>query len=105
MPRLGFLDWTDVLTLARRAAAPTESAEDPFYVVTASADGESIRDHAGASFPVATSFEAITRCDAIIVPSFWPDEDEKPPDMSRLGATAAELEIGDLKAKLMSQTD
>ncbi len=86
---------TDVLTLARRAvvgaAAPAESAEDPFYVVTASADGESIRDRAGASFPVAASFEAITICDAIIVPSFWPDEDGKPPHMSRFGAAAAWL--------------
>ncbi|MGJ0535030.1 helix-turn-helix domain-containing protein [Methylocystis sp.] len=90
-----FSGLTDVLTLARRAvvgaAAPTESAEDPFYVVTASADGESIRDRAGASFPIAASFEAITSCDAIIVPSFWPDEDEKPPDMSRFGAAAAWL--------------
>ncbi|WP_232365881.1 type 1 glutamine amidotransferase family protein [Methylocystis silviterrae] len=108
---LGSAFWglTDILTLARRAVvgaeAPAESAEDPFYVVTASADGESIRDRAGASFPVAASFKAITTCDAIIAPSFWPDEDGKPPDMSRFGATVAELEIGDLKAKLMSLTD
>ena len=108
---LGSAFWglTDILTLARRAvvgaAAPAENAEDPFYVVTASADGESIRDRAGASFPVAASLEAITSCDAIIVPSLWPGEDEKPPDMSRFGATVAELEIGDLKAKLMSLTD
>ena len=90
-----FSGLTDVLTLARRAvvraAAPAESAEDPFYVVAASADGESIRDRAGASFPVAASFEAITTCDAIIVPSFWPGEDGKPPDMSRFGAAAAWL--------------
>jgi len=101
-----FSGLTDVLTLARRAvvcaAAP---AEDPFYVVAASADGESIRARAGARLPVAGSFEAITSCDAIIVPSFWPGEDGKPPDMSRFGAAAAELEIGDLKAKLMSLTD
>lgn len=95
MPRLGFLGLTDVLTLARRAvvgaAAPTESAEHPFYVVTASADGESIRDRAGASFPVAASFEAFTTCDAIIAPSFWPGEEGKPPDMSRFGLAAAWL--------------
>ncbi|HEY8125629.1 MAG TPA: helix-turn-helix domain-containing protein [Methylocystis sp.] len=86
---------TDVLTLARRAvvraAAPAQSVEYPFYIVAASADGEPIRDRAGATFPVAASFDAITTCDAIIVPSFWPDEDGKPPDMSRFGAAAAWL--------------
>ncbi len=101
-----FSELTDVLTLARRAvvqaAAPTE---DPFHVVAASTDGESIRNRAGASFPVAASFEAITTCDAIIVPSFRPGEDGKTPDMSRFGVAAAELETGDLKAKLMSLTD
>lgn len=90
-----FSGLTDVLTLARRAvvraAAPAQSAENPFYVVAASADGESIRDRAGAIFPVAASFEAIATCDAIIVPSLWPDEDGKPPDMSRFSAAAAWL--------------
>lgn len=90
-----FLGLTDLLALARRAigraGAPGLSAEDPFYVVAASANGEPIRDLTGASFPVAASFEAIATCDAIIVPSFSPDENGKPPDMSHLGAAAAWL--------------
>lgn len=101
-----FSGLTDILTLARRAvvraAAPAENAEDPFYVVAASADGESIRDRAGASFPVAASFEAITSCDAIIVPSFWPGEDGKPPDMSRFGATAAWLRRHHVRGALIA---
>ncbi|PPD16946.1 MAG: AraC family transcriptional regulator [Methylocystis sp.] len=101
-----FSGLTDVLTLARRAvvraAAPAENAEDPFYVVAASADGESIRDRAGASFPVAASFEAITSCDAIIVPSFWPGEDGKPPDMARFGATAAWLRRHHVRGALIA---
>ncbi|MGD9545729.1 MAG: helix-turn-helix domain-containing protein [Methylocystis sp.] len=90
-----FLGLTDLLTLAGRAivraAAPAERAEEPFYAVAVSADGESIRDRSGARFPVAASFDAIATCDAIIVPSFAPDEDGKPPDMSRFGAAAAWL--------------
>lgn len=90
-----FLGLTDVLTLARRAllraAAPTQNAADPFYVVAASADGQAIRDSAGVTFTVATSFEEAASCDAIIVPSFAPDADGKPPDMSSLSAAAAWL--------------
>ncbi len=90
-----FLGLTDLLALARRAigraGAPGLSAEDPFYVVAASANGEPIRNLTGASFPVAASFEAIASCDAIIVPSFSPDENGKPPDMSHLGAAAGWL--------------
>jgi len=90
-----FLGLIDLLALARRAigraGAPGPSAEDPFYVVAASANGEPIRDLMGASLPVAASFEAIATCDAIIVPSFSPDEKGKPPDMSRFGAAAAWL--------------
>ncbi len=90
-----FLGLTDVLTLARRAllraAALSHNAADPFYVVAASVDGEAIRDSAGVSFTVATSFDEVASCDAIIVPSFAPDADGKPPDMSNLGAAAAWL--------------
>ncbi|MFO1102406.1 MAG: helix-turn-helix domain-containing protein [Methylocystis sp.] len=90
-----FIGLTDLLALARRAivraSAPGQSADDPFYVVAASADGEPVRDPTGASFPVAASFEAIAACDAIIVPSFSPDKDGQPPDMSRFSPAAAWL--------------
>ena len=59
--------------------------------MAASADGQAIRDSAGVTFTVATSFEEIASCDAIIVPSFAPDADGKPPDMSSFGAAAAWL--------------
>ncbi|TLG73973.1 helix-turn-helix domain-containing protein [Methylocystis sp. B8] len=90
-----FSGLSDILSLARRAivraGAPAESASDPFIVVAASPDGEAVRDRSGASFPVAASFEAIETCDAIIVPSFSPDANGRPPDMSPFSATAAWL--------------
>lgn len=90
-----FLGLIDILTLARRAvvraAAPAQNAEDPFSVLAASPDGASIVDRSGATFPVAASFDAIATCDAIIVPSFMPDPNGKPPDMSGFGATGAWL--------------
>jgi hypothetical protein len=56
---------------AQSSAPPRpESASDPFIVVAASPDGESIRDRSGASFPLAASFETIETCDAITVTSF-----------------------------------
>lgn len=90
-----FLGLTDMLTLARRAllraAAPTQTAADPFYVMAASADGQAIRASADVGFAVETSFDEIAACDAIIVPSFAPDANGHPPDMSGHAGTAAWL--------------
>lgn len=101
-----FLGLTDVLTLARRAllraAAPSQNAADPFYVVAASADGQAIRDSAGVTFTVATSFEEVASCDAIIVPSFAPDANGKAPDMSSLGATSGWLRRHHVRGALIA---
>ncbi|MCC3243769.1 helix-turn-helix domain-containing protein [Methylocystis sp. WRRC1] len=94
-----FLGLTDLLTLARRAiggALPPSDQDSgggdaDFCVVTASATGRPVRDGAGATFEVETSFEEVTTCDAVIVPSFAPDPNGKPPDMSAHAAAAAWL--------------
>lgn len=92
-----FLGLSDLLSLARRAIAASSSpsgssGQTPeFSVVTASVDGRPVRDGAGTSFDVETSFEEIALCDAIIVPSFAPRADGAAPDMARFGAAAAWL--------------
>ena len=94
-----FLGLSDLLALARRAIANalplsdqhSAGAEADFRAITASATGRAITDGAGLSFDVETSFEEITACDAVIIPSFAPDANGKPPDMSVFGAAAAWL--------------
>lgn len=92
-----FLGLTDILTLARRAiaaaqapAAVASGAED-FSFVTASPTGEAVIAADGVRFETETSFEEISSCDAIIVPSFGPDANGKAPDMSIFATTAAWL--------------
>ena len=92
-----FLGLTDLLSLAaralRRSLAPpdlTEKTPD-FSVVTASASGAAIRAGDGVIFEAETSFEEIAACDAIIVPSFAPEADGKPPHMSTHAAAAGWL--------------
>jgi len=80
-----YLGVVDMLSLAGRAVARALGGEPPFYAVTASLDGQSIVDGAGRRFDVDTSFEEISACDAIIVPSFAPAADGGPP---RTGAHA-----------------
>jgi PAS domain S-box-containing protein len=94
-----FLGLTDLFELARRAIAaalpPAEGsgqgAEGGFRAVTASASGRPIRDGAGTNFEVETSFDEISLCDAVIVPSFAPGPDGAPPDMAPYAAAAAWL--------------
>jgi PAS domain S-box-containing protein len=92
-----FLGLTDLLLLARRAIAATLPPSDrgggalDFCAVTASATGRPVQDGHGASFEVETSFDEISVCDAVIVPSFAPGPDGKAPDMTSLGAAAAWL--------------
>jgi len=77
-----FIGLTDALTLARDAIMRTTGVEAPFQMVTASADGAGIIDGFGHRFEVATSFEEISSCDAILAPSFQPDETGQAPSMS-----------------------
>lgn len=99
------------MTLARRAvvhaAAP---AEDPFYVVTTSADGESIRARAtpppcarryrkdGALFHNTLNITPLFDADGRLLYFLGVQYDVSAP-------VQAESETGDLKAKLMSLTD
>jgi PAS domain S-box-containing protein len=92
-----FLGLTDLFSLAARAidrALPpsdTDAAAPGFTVVTASPDGASIRAGDGTVFEVETSFDEIAICDAIIAPSFTPEAEGKPPQMSAYAAAAAWL--------------
>jgi PAS domain S-box-containing protein len=89
-----FLGLSDLLALARRAILaaipPAESGAPAFSVVSASADGRPIHG-SHANFEVEASFEGIAVCDAVIVPSFAPGPDGKPPDMASLAGAAAWL--------------
>ena len=84
-----FIGLTDTLTLARDAIMRATGVEAPFQMVTASADGAGIIDGFGHRFEVATSFEEISSCDAILAPSFQPDETGQAPSMSNLSGVAA----------------
>ena len=84
-----FIGLTDTLTLARDAIMRTTGVEAPFQMVTASAGGAGIIDGFGHRFEVATSFEEISSCDAILAPSFQPDETGQAPSMSNLSGVAA----------------
>ena len=84
-----FIGLTDTLTLARDAIMRTTGVEAPFQMVTASADGAGIIDGFGHRFDVAASFEEISSCDAILTPSFQPDETGQAPSMSNLSGVAA----------------
>jgi PAS domain S-box-containing protein len=84
-----FVGLTDALELARRAIAHATGQDAPFYMVTASSDGAGIVDGFGRRFDIATSFEAISACDAILAPGFQPDEAGHPPSMSHLSGVAA----------------
>lgn len=92
-----FLGLSDLLALARRAIAATLPPGDAagvapdFCAVAASATGRPIHDGHGTTLDVETSFEEISICDAVIVPSFAPAPDGTAPDMSTLGAAAAWL--------------
>ena len=42
---------------------------------------------------VDMALQAVSACDAIIVPGFVPDESRRPPSLSRLGTTAAWIRL------------
>ncbi len=84
-----FIGLTDALTLARDAIMRATGVEAPFQMVTASADGAGIIDGFGHRFEVAASFDEISSCDAILAPSFQPDETGQAPSMSNLSGVAA----------------
>ncbi len=91
-----FLGLSDLFALSAKAIAaaqsPTgESAAPGFSAITASVTGRPVCDAHGVTFEVDASFEAIGACDAIIIPSFTPDANGKPPDMTAYGAAAAWL--------------
>ncbi len=93
-----FIGLSDLFALARRrigAAMPPTAEGRPaaaaFSTVTASVSGGPIRSGGGASFDVETSFEEITACEAIIVPSFAPGPNGDVPDMAQFTAAAAWL--------------
>jgi len=94
-----FLGLTDLMTLAQRAItnsslrsvndAQTETTG--FCAVTASLTGQQITAVPKMLFDVETSFDEVASCDAIIIPSFAPTHQGKPPDMSIHASTAAWL--------------
>jgi PAS domain S-box-containing protein len=84
-----FVGLTDTLAIARQAIAHATGEEPPFLMVTASADGGSIIDGSGRSFPVDTSFEEVSNCDAILTPGFRGDDAGHPPGMAHLAGVAA----------------
>lgn len=83
----GFVGLYDILSLARRAIA--EQTQGPLYdVISASLDGRPVRDGQGRSLDVDMALRDIDRCDALIIPGFLPDANNRPPDMVSLKETA-----------------
>ena len=85
----GFIGLVDILSLAQRAIADSDRGNVPFQILTASVDGLPVRDSHGRSLDVDMALQAISACDAIIVPGFVPDESRRPPLLSGFGTTAA----------------
>jgi transcriptional regulator GlxA family with amidase domain len=85
----GFIGLVDILSLAQRAIADSDRGNLPFRILTASVDGLPVRDGRGRVFVVDLALQAISACDAIIVPGFVPDESRRPPSLRGLGTTAA----------------
>jgi hypothetical protein len=52
-----------------------------------------VRDGRGRFLDVDMALQAVSACDAIIVPGFVPDESRRPPSLSRLGTTAAWIRL------------
>lgn len=86
----GFVGLVDLFWLARRAIAK-KSRDDPWQVMTASADGRSVTDGHGRRFEVNVGFPDIPACDAVLVPGFVPDGDGRPPAMSAFAEAAGWL--------------
>jgi hypothetical protein len=68
----GFIGLVDILSLAQRAIADSDRGNLPFRILTASIDGLPVRDGRGRLFDVDMALQAISACDAIIVPGFVP---------------------------------
>lgn len=85
----GFVGLTDILWFAQRSIVNAVGGEAPFRVVAASLDGKGIVDGHGRHFEVDTTFEAISSCDAIIIPGFVPGDKGELPRMSSYGSIAA----------------
>jgi transcriptional regulator GlxA family with amidase domain len=84
-----FIGLVDILSLAQRAIRDGTDGKMPFDVVTASAGGGPVIDGHGRRLEADAAFDAITACDAILVPGFVPDGKNVPPSLSGLGAAAS----------------
>lgn len=79
----GFVGLCDILSLAARAIADQQCAP-PYEVVSASLDGGPVRDGQGRHLEVDAALRDVDRCNALIVPGFLPDANNRPPDMASL---------------------
>ena len=85
----GFVGLIDILSIAQSAITASDRGNVPFRILTGSIDGLPVRDGRGRFLDVDMALQAVSACDAIIVPGFVPDESRRPPSLSGLGTTAA----------------
>lgn len=79
----GFIGLVDILWLAQRALG-VGATPAPFEVVTASVGAAPVTDGHGRRLEVDLDVAEIARCDALIVPGFVPDANNRPPALEGL---------------------
>jgi transcriptional regulator GlxA family with amidase domain len=78
-----FYGLTEIFNLAQRAIKTVTGAPASFEVITASVDGSSFQDGRGQHCDVDVALEAITTCDAILIPGLAPNRDGNVRAMSK----------------------
>lgn len=84
----GFFGLLDILTLARQAISARDS-EHSFEILSASIDGNAVRDGYGNAITADVSLRDVQKCDAIFIPGFAPKESRQAPDLESLREAAA----------------
>lgn len=84
----GFFGLLDILTLARQAISARDS-ERTFDILSASIDGNPVRDGYGNAIAVDASLRDVQKCDAIFIPGFAPRDSRQAPNLNSLREAAA----------------
>lgn len=84
----GFFGLLDILTLAKQAVF-TRDDERSFEILSASIDGNPVRDGYGNAIAVDASLRDVQKCDAIFIPGFAPKSSRQAPDLKPLREAAA----------------
>lgn len=77
----GFFGLLDILALARQAISARDS-EQSFEILSASIDGNPVRDGYGNIIAVDASLRDVQKCDAVLISGFAPKNSRQAPDLA-----------------------